>query len=432
MVNIQPVRYACPMDKGQSTYPLLDFIALIDHKAVHKDGSVETQEIKCTRNAAASIALACSETSYGQAKLLLSKLAGLELDVMTELRVTDSVGSEFVKEPPAEVDIGRIERLNKKISGNILEAKVSRMVHPENKDEVYKAIQKALKYGPEGVPHKDYKGPKIKVMYVMADGTGVPGRHQELAGAKGKQTDGTAKTFEAKVGAVFIVEYTADGKPLLTESGEIYRNKKVSYMGTIRKTGDFGPMLYQHAVENGLEDMDAVVFLGDGAKWLWNIQKEYFPNAISGIDLYHAIERLNSMIDFIRFNGRSGSDQKQAFKDKSIKLLKQGRVHDMLMQIEIMPCKKGSEKKLEGAIGYFRSNIERMNYGALAASGIFVGSGVIEAGCKVIVGNRMKQAGMHWSKDHAESMIALRCAVRNGNYLGSYLSNGASDSKKIA
>ena len=62
-----------------------------------------------------------------------------------------------------------------------------------------------------------------------------------------------------------------------------------------------------------------------------------------------------------------------------------------------------------------------MNYGTFAACGIFVGSGVIEAGCKVIVGNRMKNAGMHWSKDSAEKMINLRCAIRNGNYFDSYL-----------
>jgi hypothetical protein len=65
--------------------------------------------------------------------------------------------------------------------------------------------------------------------------------------------------------------------------------------------------------------------------------------------------------------------------------------------------------------------MDRMNYGAFTASGIFVGSGVIEAGCKVIVGNRMKHAGMHRSKDHAEKMITLRCAIRNDVFFPSYL-----------
>lgn len=100
--------------------------------------------------------------------------------------------------------------------------------------------------------------------------------------------------------------------------------------------------------------------------------------------------------------------------------------------IGTMPCKKGNEKKLEGAMGYFRANMERMNYGPFIASGIFVGSGVIEAGCKVIVGNRMKNAGMHWLKDHAEKMINLRCAIRNGKFLDSYLKDQRSVDKTAA
>jgi hypothetical protein len=428
-IETHPSRFACTIDNGQSIYPLLDFIGLIDHEVTLQDGAKENQTIKCTRNAAAFIALACSESPYEQASLMLNRLAGLDLTAMTEFRITDSVGSEFVRNVPTEIDTTRIEEMTEKISGNILEARVDQMNDSDDKDEI---IRKAIEDRPDGVLYKDYDGPTIKAMYIQCDGTGVPGRHQELVGKKGKQSDGSAKTFEAKIGAVFTVEYTADGKPLLTENGEIYRFKKVSYMGTIRKVDDFGPMLYQHAVENGLEDMDAVNFLGDGAKWLWGIQKEYFPYALTGIDLYHSTERVNAMIDLLQFKGRASADKKQAFKDECIELLRYGKVQNMLDLIETAPVKKGNEKKLENAMGYFISNMERMDYGVFSACGIFVGSGVIEAGCKVIVGNRMKNAGMHWSKDHAEKMISLRCAIRNDKFLDSYLQNRTLSDKLAA
>ena len=125
-------------------------------------------------------------------------------------------------------------------------------------------------------------------------------------------------------------------------------------------------------------------------------------------------------------------DEKQAFKDECIEQLRCGNVQGMLSLVESMPCKKGNEKKLDSAMSYFSSNIERMNYGVFAANGIFVGSGVIEAGCKVIVGNRMKHAGMHWVKDHAEKMIALRCKIRNGEYLDSYLCDSSLPDKQAA
>jgi hypothetical protein len=396
----------------------------VDHEVTLKKGSKKVQKIqtiKCTRNAAASIALVCAESPYEQATQILNQLAGFELTNMTECRITDSVGSEFVKEPPTKITSNEIAKQDEKIRGNILEFRVNQMIHHANKDEIAEIIQKALEDRPDGILYKEYNGPTIKVMYVLCDGTGVPGRRQELIGVKGKQTDGSAKTFEAKIGAIFSMEYTVDGKPLLTERGEIYRDKKVSYMGTVRKVDDFGPMLYQHAALNGLNDMDAVIFLGDGAKWIWGIQDEFFPYALTGVDLYHSIGHVNDVVELIKFMGKSGSNNKKTFKEGCIDLLRYGKIQDMLAKIESMSCKKGKEKKFEKEIGYFRSNMDRMNYGAFTASGIFVGSGVIEAGCKVIVGNRMKNAGMHWSRDHAEKMIALRCAIRNGVFFPTYL-----------
>jgi len=399
---------------------LLDFIGLIEHEVPLGDGTMKNQTVKCTRNAAASIALVCAETPYAQAEQILSRLAGLDMSYITEFRVTDCVGSEFVEGVPAQPSPDRVAEITGMVGGNILETRMEQLNDSDDKDEI---IRKAVEDKPDGVLYKYYDGPVIKVMYIQCDGTGVPGRCKELAGARGKQPDGSAKTFEAKIGAVFVVEYTADGKPLLMEDGEIYRDKKVSYIGTTRKVEDFGPMLYQHAVDNGLEGMDAVVFLGDGAKWVWGIQNTYFPYALTGLDLYHSTERVNAMVDLLQFKGRDSAGRKQAFKDGCIELLQCGKIQDMLGLLEAAPVKIGNENRLEGAMGYFHSNMERMNYGAFSACGIFVGSGVIEAGCKVIVGNRMKNAGMHWSKDHAEKMINLRCAIRNGEFLDDYLSD---------
>jgi hypothetical protein len=351
---------------------------------------------------------------------MLNQLSGFDLSVMTEFRVTDSVASEFVKHEPVEIDAGKKEEIEAKLKNNILKTRLDQLNGSNDKEGI---MQKALKDGPEGLLRKEYTGQTIKVMCIQSDGTGVPGQRQELVGVKGKQPDGSAKTFEAKIGAVFVVEYANDGRPLLTESGEIYRNKEISYVGTVRTVEDFGPMLYQHAIENGLAAMDAVVFLGDGAKWVWGIQKSYFPYALTGLDMYHSIERVSDMVDFIQFKGQSTSDRKQAFKDRCLELLRCGKIQEMLDLIETSPRKKGTEKRLYTAMSYFRTNMEHMNYGAFTANGIFVGSGVIEAGCKVIVGNRMKNAGMHWSKDHAEKMIALRCAIRNNDFLDTYLNN---------
>ena len=50
-----------------------------------------------------------------------------------------------------------------------------------------------------------------------------------------------------------------------------------------------------------------------------------------------------------------------------------------------------------------------MQYGTFRAAGYFIGSGVVEAGCKTVIGGRCKQSGMFWSKSGAENILALRC-----------------------
>jgi len=96
-IEIRAVRYTCVKDKGQSVYPLQGYIELINEVTL-KDGSTKVQGVKCTRNAAASIALVCSESSYEQATLILNRLTGFGVTKMTAFRITNIVGAEFVKE----------------------------------------------------------------------------------------------------------------------------------------------------------------------------------------------------------------------------------------------------------------------------------------------------------------------------------------------
>ena len=64
---------------------------------------------------------------------------------------------------------------------------------------------------------------------------------------------------------------------------------------------------------------------------------------------------------------------------------------------------------VEQAPGCFARNVSRMQYGTFRAAGWFIGSGVVEAGCKTVIGARCKQSGMFWSKSGAENILALRC-----------------------
>ncbi len=65
---------------------------------------------------------------------------------------------------------------------------------------------------------------------------------------------------------------------------------------------------------------------------------------------------------------------------------------------------------------YFQTNTDRMRYDAFHRQGLFVGSGVVEAGCKTIIGRRLKQSGMRWTVRGANAIIALRCCHLSGRW----------------
>jgi len=242
----------------------------------------------------------------------------------------------------------------------------------------------------------------IPIMYAEFDGTGVPVMKRETSGRKGKQEDGTAKTREAKLGCIF----TQTG---LNEKLEPVRdNNSTTYFGAIETSGDFGKRLYMEAAQRGVANADIVVVLGDGAKWIWNLADEHFPKAVQIVDLFHAKEHL---CDFIK-SMFSDTEIKLAKEKEWTELLEAGKIEELTT--EMARYAGSSEEEQEEAnrqMSYFKENAKRMQYKYFKSQGFFVGSGVIEAGCKNVIGKRLKQSGMHWSVRGANSIIALRCSI---------------------
>ncbi|HAM53791.1 MAG TPA: ISKra4 family transposase, partial [Nitrospiraceae bacterium] len=92
-----------------------------------------------------------------------------------------------------------------------------------------------------------------------------------------------------------------------------------------------------------------------------------------------------------------------------------GGVNKVIQAIrKLSPSTEQAKEICEKAIGYFQKNKERMKYDEFRKQGLFVGSGVVEAGCRTVVGQRLKQSGMHWTVEGANSIIALRsCFLSN-------------------
>jgi hypothetical protein len=248
----------------------------------------------------------------------------------------------------------------------------------------------------------------IPILYISYDGTGVPMTAEELKGRRGKQADGSAKTREAKLGCVFT-QTTTDIKGFPVRDPE-----STSFVGAIETAEPFGLRIYGEALRRGLPQAHRVVVLGDGALWIWNIAETHFPEATLIIDLYHAREHVSALCKLLL-----GSNEKQVGQQRLRWWtdLDSGRVEKIILQArQKLPQDPETKKKAETEICYLEKNKEHMRYSQFRAQGLFVGSGVIEAGCKTLIGRRLKQSGMEWSIRGANAIISLRCITQSGRF----------------
>jgi hypothetical protein len=242
---------------------------------------------------------------------------------------------------------------------------------------------------------------RVSRMYIAMDGTQVPTVPSETAGRKGRGEEGEAKTREARLGCVFI-QTTVDS------SGEPVRDDcSTTYVGAIETAEQFGLRIYAEAVRRGVLEADEVVLLGDGAFWIWTIADLHFHGAIQIIDLYHALEHLSLVAKSVH----PVMDKKtKRWLEIRYDQLKRGDIEALVRSFKrLRPEDTEAEKVVAREIDYFLKNRERMRYGEFRRKGLFIGSGVVEAGCKTVIGRRLGQSGMRWTVRGANAIIALRC-----------------------
>ncbi len=309
------------------------------------------------------MARAGSQTQFEQAAEDLLCYAGLKIDPREIERVAEEVGRE-------------------------VEAWLS--------DQQTQILQGAL-----SAPASREVGAKF---YVSFDGTGVPVRKNELVGRPGKQADGSARTREAKLGCVFTqIGLDKKGRPQREPDS-------TTYVGAIESSTLFGWRMYAEALRRGLEQANPVIVLTDGQRYNHTIAQTHFPTAVHIVDLFHAFEHLTLIA---RILWGPEAEAPQAWRD----LLEAGDLSRLVKQAgKRWPSSAKSQKSLRKELGYFENNARYMHYAEYRRMKFFVGSGVVEAGCRTVIGERLKQSGMHWSVRGANAIIALRSCIMSGRF----------------
>jgi len=249
----------------------------------------------------------------------------------------------------------------------------------------------------------------IPIIYVEVDGTGVPMVAEELAGRAGKQADGSAKTREVKLGAVFTQTKTdEDGRPVRDHAA-------TTYVGSFESAPDFGTRIRDEGRRRGLGQAAKVVFIGDGAAWIWELARVNFPAAILILDLYHALERVHELAA-----GLYGKDSVWAKRMVSnwAAMLKNDQINEVIAAARrrLQDLQLPPDDPLEKQIAFFEHHQDKMRYKTYRDQGLFYGSGVIEGGCKCVIGQRLKESGMFWTESGATSVLTLRLALKSNRW----------------
>ena len=280
-------------------------------------------------------------------------------------------------------------------------------------------------------------GEEGELLVVTADGKGVPMRRPLEERVRAPHRRGKGEKANKKqmsyVGAVYSIDRfvrTADEvidelqrrqratdrpkpchKRVWVELTQVFEGETINGKETLFMS------LANEADQRNLDGCKPAVCLLDGEKALWEWYREYLPDAVGILDLFHVLERL--WLAAYCFHAE-GSKAAAAFVSERLRMLLEGKVGGLIGGLRQMrtkhPLTAAKAKTLGSVIGYLDNNREHMHYDEYLAAGYPIGSGVAEGACRHVVKDRMERSGMRWTVEGAQAMLYLRSIYLNGDW----------------
>jgi len=254
--------------------------------------------------------------------------------------------------------------------------------------------------------------PLPKTLYLGIDGTGIPLRAEELTDVPSKR-EGAAKTREVKLCTVWSAEsFDSDGTPIRDEGSITYSAaiERASIPDIAKERSAFAERVWRETQRRRFTQAARTAALGDGAPWIWNLVAELFPGTIEIVDRFHAKQHLSELSKALY---GLASPRAALWAKRRHEELDSGKFRALLAAMRRQVARSEEARR---CLHYFKSNRERMRYPEFHAQGLCTSTGVVEAGCKVAIGTRLKRAGMHWTVRGSNAIIALRCSKLSGRF----------------
>ena len=180
-----------------------------------------------------------------------------------------------------------------------------------------------------------------------------------------------------------------------------------SYLATFEPAATFGNLVKAVGIRRGADHVRQLTILSKGAPWIWNIATAKFPEASQIVDLFHAREHVHDLARRLEF--MLGDEERRNGSPPGSNTWTTAKSTASARPPASIPW-KATERRDRHRPGLLREQRPpHMRYHWFRQCGLFVGSGLVEAGCKSVIGHRLKRAGMHWTVNGADAIAALRC-----------------------
>ena len=266
---------------------------------------------------------------------------------------------------------------------------------------------------------------RVEGEWLQASEDGLAVRAQERAPKDGRRLYGTLDATKVhtheqqgaedtgwrdlKVGAWFVSDEPPPDTP---QADWDIRAKEITYFCDFAQAKEFGNLLWATGFQRQALQAGKLIFLGDGAEWIWNLVHDYYPEAVQIVDWFHAAEHL---ADVAKATSQD-ADAQEAWRKRVRSLLWEGKLQQVILACQTLAEGSRGQEKARKAVTYFTNNQSRMNYAAYRRKGYQIGSGTIESGCKQLGIQRMKVPGATWNLDGARLTAKARAALLSNQW----------------
>lgn len=189
--------------------------------------------------------------------------------------------------------------------------------------------------------------------------------------------------------------------------------------GTLQGPDSIFQLLLHYLRQFEIQDNDQLLFIADGAKWIWNrvptLLKDLGVKASQVwqlIDFFHAAQHLHAVA---RLRKGWNATQRKRWVTTQRNRLRKGEVERIISDITKW-CRGRNSKAIRTELNYFKKHRQRMAYEEVAALHLPIGSGAVESAIRRVVNLRLKGPAIFWCKGHAEDLLMLRSYYKSGRW----------------